>query len=109
MMSLRKGLALINMFVFVILFTMMAAVLLSVLSSHVNLMERHVRRIKAFYAAQAGSVAALDQYRRTGAAPASYTIDWSHDSAGGVISTKNVVISINVPQVNSTCDYSVAF
>ncbi|MFH1692068.1 MAG: hypothetical protein ABIC68_05840 [Candidatus Omnitrophota bacterium] len=97
------------MFIFVILFTMMTAVLLSVLSSHVRLMERHVRRLKAFYASQAASVAALDQYRRTGAAPASYTIDWSHDLTGAVISTKNVAISVNAPQVNSTCDYSITF
>ena len=68
-----------------------------------------MRRIKAFYAAQAGSVAALDQYRRTGAAPASYTIDWSHDLAGGVVSTRNVAISIAAPVVNSTSDYSITF
>lgn len=108
-MDLKKGLALINMFIFVILFTMMATVLLSLLSSHVRLMERHVRRTKAFYAAQAGSVAALDQIHRTGAAAASYTIDWSHDLTGAVISTRNVAVSTAPPIVNSTCDYSITF
>lgn len=108
-MNSKKALAILNMLIFVFIFTIMAGIILSLVSSHTRLMERHIRRLKSFYVAQAGSVAALDQLRRTGAAAASYAVDWAYDSGGSPISTKTATISVAVPQVNSTCDYSIVF
>lgn len=66
----------INMLVFFILFSILAAVLLSLLSSHTRFMETDIRRIKGYYASEAANVAALDSLRRTGAAPANQALEW---------------------------------
>ncbi len=85
-MRSAKALAILNMLIFVVVFTMMAGIILTLVSSQTKLMEHHIRRIKGYYGAEAAAVAAIDLLRRTGTMSNPYTpppVDWTYDTATG--------------------------
>lgn len=110
----RRALAIVNLLLFTVMFTILSAVILMILSSHVKAMEHHIRGVKAFYATEAGVVVALDAMRRSVAVPGSVAVPWSHSLAGGVLNTKPVTQAVSgvgvgisgTTMVNSTCNYT---
>ncbi len=112
-MSSSRGLAIVNVLVFTILFTILAGSLLVLVSSHTILMEDTIRRTKAFYVAEAGYVHAMDLVK-VGLPPTNPQVEWSVDGVSGA------TLSYNTPAVevfpgaglngsmliNSTCDYT---
>ncbi len=95
----KYGLAMLNMLIFVFLFTMFAGLILTLVSSHTRYMEDHVRGIKAFYIAEAGIVHAMESLRK-GVAPVDQFVYWSFNPAtGNPTGTKTAILTIttNVP------------
>jgi hypothetical protein len=110
---MRKGLAIVNMLIFVVIFSILSGVVLGLLSSSTRDMEKSIRRTKGFYVAQAGIVYALDAMRLSGSLPAAINIPWTHDSAGNVQTVKTVTPVNAGPAIagctpiSVTCDYTV--
>lgn len=52
-MRTERALAILSMLIFLIIFTMMSGILMSLLSSHTRMMEHYIRRTKGYYAAEA--------------------------------------------------------
>ena len=110
----QRALAIVNMLIFVIIFTILAGVLLSLVSSNTKLLEHDIRRTKALYAAQAGSVLALDALRRNATFPVNDNLDWAYyDLAGTGVIYKTVTMAgqpgvgpSNTTAVNATSDYT---
>ena len=78
----RRALALINVLLFVIIFTILAGIILTIVSSQVRLMETYIRRVKGYYVAESGAVAAFDSLSRAEAIT-NQTIDWAYDTVNG--------------------------
>ena len=91
----RRALAIVNMLIFVIIFTILSGILLSLVSSNTRLMEHHIRRTKGYYAAEAGNVLALDALRRNpaGPFPTSNNVEWTYDLSGNNIINKTVAMA----------------
>ena len=76
MVNSEKALAIVNVLIFIIIFTILSGVLLSLLSSHTRFLEENIRRTKGYYASEAASVAAFDSLRRTGTQGPDPTVGW---------------------------------
>ncbi len=101
-MKMRReaSLALVNMLIFLFIFTIMAGSILALLSSHTRFMESNIRRIKAYYVAEAGNVAAVDLLRR-GQVPTNIGAYWMFNSAGNPIGPQSIaVVTYTVNPVN---------
>ena len=75
MMKTQKralGLAMVNMLIYVVIFTILSGAVMTVSSSRTRLLEEHVRRTKAYYLAEGAAVYAMDQARRSGNAFSGY-------------------------------------
>jgi len=118
---LKNGLAMVNMLIFVIMFTVLSGILMTVVSSSSRLLEQHVRRTKAYYAAEGAAVYAMDWARRNGGA-GNYVIrptvgpgvmPWSFDPSGNVLAVKTATFASSASttgpsstyQLNGTVNY----
>ena len=63
----KKAIAIVNMLIFVFIFTILSGIILVLVSSQARDLEASIRRTKAFYVAEAGSVAALENIRKISA------------------------------------------
>jgi hypothetical protein len=99
--NMSNGLAMVNMLIFVIMFTVLSGVMMTVVSSSSRLLEQHVRRAKAYYAAEGAAVYAMDWARRNGGA-GNYVIrpvvgpgsmPWSFDPSGNILTPKTAIFS----------------
>ena len=108
----RRALAIVNMLIFVIIFTILSGILLSLVSSNTRLLEHHIRRTKGYYAAEAGNVLALDALRRSAAFPASNSVEWTYNLGGSNIINKTVAMTqsgggpAGTTIVNTTSNYT---
>jgi type II secretory pathway pseudopilin PulG len=89
----RQGLAIVNMLIYVVIFSILSGVVLGVLSSSTRNLEQHIRRVKGYYVAEAGTVFAIDQLRRNGTFPASFNVEWNYNLAGSPTVTKTMTFS----------------
>ncbi|QAT17174.1 D-erythrose-4-phosphate dehydrogenase [Candidatus Velamenicoccus archaeovorus] len=119
--SISRGLAMVNMLIFVIMFTVLSGVMMTVVSSSSRLLEQHVRRTKAYYQAEGAVVYAMDAARRSGWAgnwvirptPMNVNMPWSFDSSGSILTVKTVAVQssatptgpISTYEVNGTVNY----
>lgn len=112
----RRALALLNVLIFVLLFSIMSGIILTLVSSQTKLLEHHIRRIKGYYGAEAASIAALDLLRRTGSMSNPFfppAIDWTYDTATGnpttyrqaIVSPQSSLIPDSMA-LNATFDYT---
>jgi ketosteroid isomerase-like protein len=98
------------MLIFVLVFTLLAGALLSLISSHTKMIESDIRRIKGYYAAEAATVHAMDQ-RRKGEPNYNPNIEWIFDSSGNPVVYKTAPFTIQAggiygtSVVNATFDY----
>ena len=113
-MKAERALAMMNMLIFLLLFSILSGIILSLVSSHTKLLERHVRRVKSYYLAEAGTVVAMDAGRRGVVPPSSLALDWGYDIGGSSTSTKPVVMSYGhgagwygTTVINATSDYTI--
>lgn len=91
-----RGLAMVNMLIFVIMFTILSGIMMTVVSSSGRLLEQHVRRTKAYYLTEGAVVYAMDFARRSGGAGnwvirpimSPGNMPWSFDSSGNVLAVK---------------------
>lgn len=90
-MRTERALAILSMLIFLIIFTMMSGILMSLLSSHTRMMEHYIRRTKGYYAAEAGSVAAYESMR-SGGGPYDQQVDWLYDLNGNPVIQKYVSV-----------------
>lgn len=89
----RKALAMVNVLIFAMVFTILSGILLVLLASHSRHLEASIRRTKAQYAAEAGSVAALDALRRGAAPPSTVSVEWTYNASGSPVAYKTVQIT----------------
>lgn len=104
----RKALAIVNMLIFVVIFSILSGVVLSLVSSHSRIMESSIRRTKAYYVTEAGHVSRFESLRR-GSAVFNPSVEWSFDPSTGAPSgyKSATVVSASLPNITSTCDYTV--
>jgi len=85
-MRCLRGLAILNMLIFVILFTIVSGIIMTIASTQTRLIERYIRRTKAVYAAEAGAVVGSDYQRRNAwFFNLPVRVDWDYDLVPGVI------------------------
>ncbi len=109
----KKALAIVNMLIFVFIFTILSGIILVLVSSQARDLESSIRRTKAFYVAEAGAVAALEDFRKnesTVIVPI-IDIDWSYSlTTGAPIETKpairTAVWNTTSWELNSSCNYT---
>jgi len=108
-----SGLAMVNMLIFVIMFTVLSGVMMTVVSSSSRLLEQHVRRAKAYYAAEGAAVYAMDWARRNGGA-GNYVIrpvvgpgnmPWSFDPSGNILTLKAASFSSSASATGPSSTY----
>ena len=113
----RRALALINVLLFVLIFTILAGITLTIVSSQIRLMETHIRRVKGYYIAESGAVAAFDSLSRVEAITIP-SVEWTYDSATGVPTSWRTPSSITsepgsgvlgTTRINSTFNYSTSW
>ena len=113
----RRALAIINVLLYVLIFTILAGVILSVVSSQTRLMETHIRRVKGYYVAESGAVAAYGSLSR-GEAISIPNVEWTYDSSTGVPTSWRTPSSITSEagagiygstRINSTYNYSTSW
>ena len=104
----KNALAIVNMLIFVVIFTVLAGVVLALVSSHTRLMESDIRRIKGYYASEAGTVAAIESLRKNPAAAVpSPSIEWTYSQAtGNPDITKPQTVTHAAGKINATFDYT---
>ncbi|MDD5538151.1 MAG: hypothetical protein PHF12_04205 [Candidatus Omnitrophica bacterium] len=110
-----NGLAMVNMLIFVIIFTVLSGVMMTVVSSSSRLLEQHVRRAKAYYAAEGAAVYAMDWARRNGGAGAYVirpvvgpgTMPWSFDPSGNILTLKAAAFSSSASATGPSSTYQV--
>lgn len=103
----RKALAIVNMLIFVVIFSILSGVILALVSSHSRIMESSIRRTKAFYVAEAGHVSRFESLRR-GSAFSNPSVEWVFNPATGNPSGyKSASVAYASPNITSTCDYTV--
>jgi len=111
-----SGLAMVNMLIFVIIFTVLSGIMMTVVSSSSRLLEQHVRRTKAYYAAEGAVVYAMDAARRSGVVrptPQDVNLPWTFDSSGSILTVKTASVQssatpigpISTYEVNGTVNY----
>ena len=112
----RRGLAIVNVLIFTLIFTILAGITLTIVSSQTRLMETHIRRVKGYYVAESGAVAAFDSLSR-GEAITNQSVEWTYDSATGVptysrdtsLITREDIGGIYGNRINSTFNYSTSW
>ncbi|MEK7849494.1 MAG: hypothetical protein AAB213_01540 [Candidatus Omnitrophota bacterium] len=113
----RRALALVNVLLFVLIFTILAGITLTIVSSQTRLMETYIRRVKGYYVAESGAVAAFDSLSR-GEAITIPNVEWIYDSATGVPTAWRTPYSITsepgsgvfgTTRINSTFNYSTSW
>ena len=113
----RRGLAIINMLLFVLIFTILAGITLTIVSSQTRLMETYIRRVKGYYVAESGAVAAFDSLSRGEALP-SPSVEWSFDPSSGVptgwrqpvpITSEAAAGPFATTRINSSFNYSASW
>jgi|GEM_PF-2540532 len=93
---MRRGLAIVNMLIFVVVFSLLAATMLGLMSSSTRQVEADVRRIRGWYAAEAINVLAMHKMRLNAPVNAAEIAPWSIDEgSGAVVGTKGVVVTTN--------------
>jgi len=91
---MKRGLAIVNMLIFVIVFSLLAATMLGLMSSSTRQIEADVRRIRGWYAGESANVWVMDLLRRGQAVAGSYAIPWSvNEGTGAVVSTTIVNVT----------------
>ena len=100
-MSDYKGVALVTVLFFVLIFTLIAGALLGLMTNQVRITEHQIRRIKAYYTAQAGLWHAMEE-RRRGSTETMWEITL-HDEFN-VPYTADISLTDNT--LNSTVDYT---
>jgi Tfp pilus assembly protein PilX len=117
-MSGRRGLAIVNMLIYMVLFTILAGTLLTIVSSQTRLMERRIRQVKADYAAESAIVEYLDRIRRGVCNPAvanatTIAVPWTYRDPGqsdGDVTTRDVrVVYVPFAGINGTATISATF
>lgn len=114
--SKNKALAVLNMLIFVFVFTCLAGVILRITASHTMLVEHHIRKGKAFYVAEAGLVEAMDAMRR-GTTPVATNVPWSLDLYTSMpVGIKTAIVNVDpgagwegADVVSSNCTYTINF
>ena len=71
----KKGIILTITVIFVMILIIMAGAALILWTNHAIITERQIRRMRAFYTAEAAITRALDELRRTGIPPASVSLN----------------------------------
>ncbi|MFA5039792.1 MAG: hypothetical protein WC732_08975 [Candidatus Omnitrophota bacterium] len=121
--AVRTGLAMVNMLIFMIVFTILSGIVMTIASSSTRSLESHIRRNKAYFASEGAIVLVIDGARRsisniTGlAAPLSSNvpIPWSFTTAGTLAASKNVFVTranatapmpTTIYRVNGSMNYS---
>lgn len=97
----RNAVALVTVLVFVILISMIAATSVFLMTNQARLVEKQVRRIKAFYSIQAAEVKAMDDI--SAAVPPTNLL--INDQAVAVIYVQSSVLD-QPGQLNATVDFS---
>ncbi len=93
---MRRGLAIVSMLIFVVVFSLLAATMLGLMSSSTRQIEADVRRIRGWYAAEAANILAREVLRLEQPLATSYAIPWSIDeNSGAVVGTTNVNVTTN--------------
>lgn len=100
-MSGRRALAIVNMLIYVVLFTILSGVMLSIVSNQTRLMERRIREVKANYAVESAIVEYLDRIRRgvvnpNAANTTTIAVPWTYRDPGeadGDVATRDVVVT----------------
>ncbi|GEM_PF-5653547 len=100
MISNNNAAALVTVLVFVILISMVAATSVYLMTNQARLVEKQVRRIKAFYSIQAAEVKAMDE------------ISTAQPLSNLIINDQSVTMNYSVPvavtpgQLNATVNFS---
>ncbi len=103
----KNALAIINMLVFVFIFSILAGSVLMLVSSQVRILESNIRRTKAFYVVEAGSIAAYEALRK-GAAVSNTAVEWMFSTTtGNPVIYKTSVNSHSGFTIRSNCSYGV--
>lgn len=103
----RKALAIVNMLIFVVIFSILSGVILALVSSHSRIMESSIRRTKGYYVAEAGHVSRFESLRR-GSAFSNPSVEWSFNpSTGAPSGYKPASVVYSSPNISSTCNYTV--
>ena len=91
----KKAVAVLSTIIFVLIFSILSGVLLSIVSSSTRTMEAQTSHIKAFYASEAGLVYTAEALRR-GKPVVDFNIPWTltADSAGTVVQYKQVSLDV---------------
>ncbi len=71
----KKGIILTITVIFVMILIIMAGAALILWTNHAIITERQIRRMRAFYTAEAAITRALDELRRTGTSPANVSLN----------------------------------
>jgi Tfp pilus assembly protein PilX len=71
----KKGIILTMTVIFVMILIIVAGAALILWTNHAIITERQLRRMRAFYTAEAAIVRALDELRRTGTYPANVSLN----------------------------------
>jgi hypothetical protein len=124
-LSNRIGLAMVNMLIFVIIFTVLSGIMMTIVSSSTRLLERHIRRTKAFYLTEGAAVYAIDWARRSGWAGnwvvrpnfQAVNFPWVMDSSGSPVIPKTAFATRSAAasgpnatyQVNGTVNYQMVW
>lgn len=103
----RKALAIINMLIYVVLFTIISGTMLSIVSSQTRLMEGRIRQIKGHFAAESALVEYMDRVRRGVVNPdvtqnLTFSIPWNIDASGGVVNRSVNITYIRLIGLNQT-------
>ena len=92
----RQGVALVTVLAFVLVLTILAGVLLGLMTNQIRISEHQIRRIKAYYAAWAGLVHNFERLRKNQPIE-NQTIDGY---------TFNITYNSTSHQINSTVNYT---
>ena len=98
---MKRGLAIVNMLIFVLVFSLLAGTMLGLMSSSTRQVEANVRRIRGWYAAEAANVIASDRMRKNQAVAATLALPWSiNPGTGAVAGTAGVNVTTSAAGAN---------
>ena len=103
----KKAIAIVNMLIFVFIFTILSGIILFLVSSQARDLESSIRRTKAYYVAEAGTVAALENLRKGATGNLTVPVDWAYSlTTGAPIQTKNANTTYTGWALSSSCNYT---
>lgn len=91
----RKGAILTITLIFVLIIIIMAGVALLLWTNHARITERQIKRMRAFYTAEAAVARALDELRRTGAASSALNLNNLKANVGYNSTTEKLNATVN--------------